>query len=97
MKGETNVARPSFLLQDDGTYLMFYSYVNEKTEAYQIGYAKSKDLKSWQRCDENISIKDKFQESVSVSAYPCVFRKNDRIYLLYNGENFGKDGFTYQS
>ena len=41
-EGETNVARPSFLLQDDGTYLMFYSYVNEKTEAYQIGYAKRK-------------------------------------------------------
>ena len=72
---------------------MFYSYVNEKTRNYRIGYAKSRDLMSWKRCDEDIKIKDKYQGVVQVSAYPCVFRQNENIYLLYNGMHYGKDGF----
>ncbi|MEP7254556.1 MAG: hypothetical protein ABI666_02215 [Ferruginibacter sp.] len=61
---------------------------------YRIGYASSKDLVDWKRDDE----KGGFHISSSgwdseMNCYPHIFGFNDKVYLLYNGNQFGKYGF----
>lgn len=61
---------------------------------YRLGYAYSDDLKTWNRNDAGKGI------DVSVSGpdadmmcYPHIFEVNGDIYLLYNGNEFGRQGF----
>ena len=61
---------------------------------YRIGYAFSDDLKNWTRDDKNVGI-DVSEEGwdSEMMCYPHVFQCNDKTYLLYNGNEFGKYGF----
>lgn len=81
-------------------YHMFFSYrhsydfrTNSK-RSYRIGYAYSKDLISWTRNDElvGIDVSDEGWDS-EMMCYPNVFEMDKSIYLLYNGNEFGKHGF----
>ena len=65
-----------------------------KEKGYRIGYAKSEDALNWVRCDENagIGISAKGWDSEMVS-YPHVFELNGCIYLLYLGNQVGREGF----
>lgn len=87
---ECAIARPC-VLKEDGIYKMWYSY---KGSNYRIGYAESSDGIHWKRCDEKVGI------SVSSSGwdsemieYAYVFNHKDKKYMLYNGNNYGFDGF----
>ena len=62
--------------------------------SYRIGHAWSSDLVKWTRDDANAGI------DVSVNGwdsamlcYPHVFNCDGKIYLLYNGNEFGRFGF----
>jgi len=82
------------------TYHMYFCF-REATDfrtnpsrGYRIGYAFSKDLVNWKRDDE----KGGFQISAEgwdseMNCYPHIFSCNDKVYLLYNGNQFGKCGF----
>jgi hypothetical protein len=90
-EGETNIARPC-VLKENGTYKMWYSY--DAGHEYRIGYAESPDGYAWTRLDNEAGI------DVSLSgwdskalAYPWVFSHEGRKYMLYNGNEFGKEGF----
>ena len=61
---------------------------------YRLGYAWSDDLINWKRDDENSGIK--FSEAgwdSEMMCYPHIFDVDDKVYLLYNGNEFGKHGF----
>ena len=61
---------------------------------YKLGYAYSNDLKTWTRDDENSGFKcsgDNWDSQMQ--AYPNVFQVGDKVYLLYNGNQFGRYGF----
>ncbi|MEM5777468.1 MAG: hypothetical protein QXJ06_03390 [Candidatus Aenigmatarchaeota archaeon] len=90
-RNETNIARPC-ILKENGIYKMWYCY-NEGL-GYRIGYAISKDGINWIRKDEEagINVSDSGWDSKSI-AYPFVFKHNDKKYMLYNGNNFGREGF----
>jgi hypothetical protein len=62
--------------------------------AYKLGYACSTDLKHWQRQDENagISLSAEGWDSEMMS-YPHLFQCQGKVYLLYNGNQFGQEGF----
>jgi len=69
---------------------MWYSYRGSK---YRIGYAESKDGISWIRKDSEVGI------DVSSSGwdsdmieYPHVFDHGGQLYMLYNGNGYGKTG-----
>lgn len=65
-----------------------------KDRGYRIGYAFSKDLINWSRDDNNVGID--VSESgwdSDMLCYPHLFRCDDKIYLLYNGNEFGRFGF----
>jgi hypothetical protein len=73
---------------------MFFSYRGGNGMKYRIGYAASKDLRHWEM------ILDKVGLDVSSSGwdsemieYPFVFEHKKRIYMLYNGNGYGKTGF----
>ncbi|MCU0473977.1 MAG: hypothetical protein MUC93_11560 [Bacteroidales bacterium] len=63
---------------------------------YKLGLAASADLKTWIRTDDiafkNIRENDWDSE---MQAYPRIIRIEDKFYLFYNGNEFGKNGFGF--
>ncbi len=84
----------------EGRYHMFFCYRkatdfrNNRNRSYRIGYAYSDNLHDWVREDQHVGIEvsEKGWDSEMI-CYPNVFFLDDDIYLLYNGNQFGKDGF----
>ncbi|MGI0116275.1 hypothetical protein [Zooshikella sp. RANM57] len=82
-----------------GLYHMFFSYrytLNFKNAArgYRIGYAYSTNLVDWTRDDSQVGIEPSTigWDSESVS-YPHVFKHDNTLYMLYQGNDIGKTGF----
>lgn len=92
-------ALPTVIKIND-TYHMYFCYREaigfrkDKTKGYRLGYAFSKDLNFWKRDDENsgIAMSDSGWDS-DMMCYPHIFQCDDKVYLLYNGNEFGKHGF----
>jgi len=83
-----------------GSYHMFFCYRHmisfreKKEKAYRLGYAFSDDLVNWKRNDDKggIAASDKGWDS-AMMCYPHVFHCDEKIFLLYNGNEFGRFGF----
>ncbi|GAB2909382.1 hypothetical protein [Paralcaligenes ginsengisoli] len=83
-----------------GRYHLFFCYRqsfdfrNNKGRGYRIGHAYSDDLDSWTRDDENplLDISPGAWDS-DMQCYPHVFECEGLVYLLYNGNEFGRYGF----
>jgi len=80
-------------------YHMFFSYRHSlgyrfKEKGYRIGYASSDDIITWVRDDSKagITISEEGWDSEMVS-YPHIFELDKNIYMLYQGNHFGRDGF----
>lgn len=88
--GEYAIAKPC-VLKDSALYRMWYSH---RGPAYRIGYAESDDGIRWRRMDEHagISVSASGWDSESIQ-YAFVFRHRERLYMLYNGNGYGKTGF----
>jgi predicted GH43/DUF377 family glycosyl hydrolase len=88
------------VIQIKHRYHMFFCYREScdfrknRSRSYRIGYAFSDDLSNWTRDDDNvgIDISDEGWDS-GMQCYPHVFEMNGEIYLLYNGNEFGRFGF----
>jgi hypothetical protein len=61
---------------------------------YRIGYAWSDDAKTWERDDAaaGIDVTPGAWDS-DMLCYPHLFECDGRVYLLYNGNEFGRHGF----
>lgn len=92
-------ALPTVLFLDD-TYHMYFCYRQafgfreDPSRGYRLGYAWSKDAKSWVR-DDNMSGIDISKDGwdSQMQCYPHIFECDSKTYLLYNGNEFGKFGF----
>lgn len=61
---------------------------------YRLGYASSDDLIHWQRDDSQLPLPGAAGEWDSeMQSYPHLFRCDGKVWLLYNGNAFGKEGF----
>ncbi len=85
---------------NEGKYHMFFCYREaigfrkNKEKGYRIGYAHSIDLINWTRDDASAGIDVSAEGWDSeMQCYPNVFKCDDKIYLLYNGNEFGRYGF----
>jgi hypothetical protein len=69
---------------------MWYSF---RGNSYRIGYAESPDGITWTRRDEEagIEISESGWDSEMLT-YPWVFRHENTMYMLYNGNSYGKTG-----
>ena len=87
-------SRPTVNIDPDGRHNMWYSYRSGTGTPYQIGYAHSDDGKIWTRDDDRagIEVSDSGWDS-EMQAYPFVFRHEKNIYMLYNGNAYGRSGF----
>lgn len=90
---ETNVARSSVLKINNGFYKMWFSYVDSKINKYRIGYAESVDSYNWIRNDSLAGITVDTTHAQDMLCYPNVFKWEDDLYMLYNGDSYGKLGF----
>lgn len=81
-------------------YHMFFCYRqssdfrNNRNRSYRIGYAHSADLMNWIRNDSivGIDVTEGAWDS-DMLCYPHVFESDGVIYMLYNGNEFGRFGF----
>ena len=80
-------------------YHMFFSYryslnFRSKEKGYRIGYAVSDDLINWTRDDTKagLDVSEEGWDSEMVS-YPHIFKLDEKIYMLYLGNQVGRFGF----
>ena len=84
----------------DGTYHMYFCYRaahgfrNQASKAYRIGYASSNNRIDWTRDDGKAGIDVSADGWDSqMQCYPHVFECQGKVYMLYNGNEFGRHGF----
>jgi hypothetical protein len=95
------IGRPSVVREKD-RYRMWFSargasdYRTNKAHSYRIGYAESADGETWSRKDElaGIGLADEGWDS-EMLAYPYVYQWRESLYMVYNGNGFGRSGFGY--
>jgi sucrose-6-phosphate hydrolase SacC (GH32 family) len=92
-------ALPS-VVEIDGAFHMFFCYresADFRTNAargYRLGHAVSSDLHSWTRADDQLTFGgDEGAWDSDMQCYPHAFEHHGQVYLLYNGNAFGRDGF----
>ena len=74
---------------------MFYSIRRRSLGAYRLGYAESRDGIQWEWLDEklNLGITPGSFDSDTIT-YAAPLEINGKLYLFYNGNNFGESGFA---
>ena len=98
--GEDECQALPTVIEVDGIYHMYFCYraahgFRESAEkSYRIGYAYSVDLINWVRDDSlvGIDVSPAGWDS-EMQCYPHVFKCDNNIYMLYNGNEFGRYGF----
>lgn len=83
----------------DGSYHMYFAYrhnfdYRNNERGYRIGYAHSQNAVDWVRDDSQAGIdlsSDGWDSQMH--HYPHVFNVDDKWYMLYNGNDFGRYGF----
>lgn len=99
LHSDESMALPTVIRVKDNYLMSFcyresYNFRTEKGRGYRLGFAVSKDLITWRRCDEEVDFLLSGESWDSdMQAYPNLFEVNGKIYLLYNGNEFGKYGF----
>jgi len=94
------ITRPT-VIKLDGIYHMWFCYRGSEDfrggkDSYRIGYATSKNLRNWTRDDKNSGIDvSKTGWDSNMIAYPSVTNIYDKIIMVYNGNDFGIEGFGY--
>jgi hypothetical protein len=88
-QSEYAIARPTVIKLED-KYYMWYSH---RGDSYKIGFAISDDGKKWRRLDALCGLEyAKEGWDSTMQCYPFVFRNDDDLYMLYNGNNYGETG-----
>lgn len=88
------------VIEIGGRYHMFFCYRQSsdfrknKNRGYRVGHAYSDDLMNWTREDDNplLDVTPGDWDS-DMLCYPHVFECDEKVYLLYNGNEFGRYGF----
>ena len=85
--------RPYIIRNNNNSYEMYYSIRSIKFAQYRLGYATSKDGYNWTRKDLELNLdvsRNGFDNEAIMYASPI--KVNNKIFLFYNGNDFGADG-----
>jgi hypothetical protein len=87
-------SRPTVACDAQGGHGMWFSYRSGTGEKYHIGYAVSKDCRTWklELKAAGIDVSPNGWDSEMIE-YPFVFDHKGQRYMLYNGNGYGKTGF----
>ena len=88
--------RPSIIKFNNLYYMWYGCRETPKTKTYRMGLAFSDDITDWTRIDDKsgIDISTTGWDSDMIT-YPFVFQHKNFLYMLYNGNGYGKTGFGY--
>ena len=92
-------ALPSVIKIEDMYHMFFcyrqsFDFRKNKDRGYRIGHAYTEDLVNWTRDDDNPFLNATPGDWDSdMLCYPHVFEYDGKVYLLYNGNEFGRYGF----
>jgi hypothetical protein len=87
---EYAICKPSVLKGDDGYEMWFCS----RGHRYRIRYARSADGVAWTRHDGAVGIDvSRSGWDSDMIEYPCVFDHRGARYMLYAGNDYGREGF----
>ena len=98
--GENECQALPTVIKINNRYHMYFCYrqstgfrtITER--GYRLGYAYSDDLINWIRNDESSGIDVSPEDWDSeMMCYPHIFQCNEKVYMLYNGNEFGRFGF----
>jgi sucrose-6-phosphate hydrolase SacC (GH32 family) len=88
------------VIEIDGRHHMFFCYRqsfdfrSNAARGYRIGHAWSDDLHNWNRDDDDPRLRiSPGQWDSDMQCYPHAFECDGQVYLLYNGNQFGRFGF----
>jgi len=91
---EHGIGRPQ-IFKMGNTYQLYFC-VRTLDMKYHLGYAESKDGKSWTRCDDKLGITHSKEGWDSEMVYfPTVLNAGTQHYLFYCGNDYGRDGLGY--
>jgi hypothetical protein len=84
-------SKPTVYKTDEG-YSMWFSYRDGLGTPYRIGYAYSSDGSKWTMKQSNLNVSlDEWDNNMV--CYPYVFEHKQKLYMLYNGNSYGRNGF----
>lgn len=92
-------AMPTVIGLEDGYHMLFcYRHASDfrrnRDRGYRIGHARSPDLMTWTRDDTALALDTGPEDwDGDMVCYPHLFHCEGRVYLLYNGNAFGRQGF----
>lgn len=98
---EGGISKASILNIDSKFYLWYAvrnatDYRENTSNSYRIKCAESSDLIHWNRINAlGLDIDPTSEWENSMVEYPHVFKFDNHIYMLYNGNGFGETGFGY--
>jgi len=81
------------------SWLMAFCYRNahdfrhNKEKGYRLGFARSLDGFNWSRLSEKDCTMELGDWNSEMQCYPNLYASGDQIYLISNGNQFGKHGF----
>jgi hypothetical protein len=93
-------SRPTILFRG-GLWHMWFCHRGSRQfrdgeSAYRIGYARSTNLRDWERDDNAAGIDvSKSGWDSKMLAYPCVVETPTGVLMFYNGNGFGKSGLGW--
>jgi hypothetical protein len=95
-----NLATPCVIKIDDVCHMWFSARKdfeqNGKKGNYRIGYAYSYDMLHWTRDDEKGGLTPSGDEwENQMVCYPHLIRYKDDLFMIYCGNEYGKEGFGY--
>lgn len=91
-EGELGLSRPCVLIDPQGRYRLWYAI--RSSQGYRLGYAESADGANWERLDQRLHWLGPVGAWEGESqTYPCVFAAKGVLYMLYNGNGYGRHGF----
>lgn len=89
------------VIKENNEYHMWYSvrnktdYRNNKTNGYKIKHCKSKDGLVWQLEQKPVLEPSNIGWDDVMVEYPYVINIENKKYMFYNGNGFGKEGIGY--
>lgn len=91
-KTQHGLGRPQ-IFKAGGSYYLFYT-IRTRDMRYSMGVAVSRDGRAWTQRDDEIGLTHAAAGWDSEMVYfPSPFEAGGQVYMLYNGNDFGKEGF----
>ncbi len=92
-------AMPSVIKIENFYYLIYcyrdvFDFRTNPTKGYRLGCARSENLQDWEQEDIFFSdVNESNSWDSEMQCYPHLFKWNNKNFIAYNGNRFGREGF----